>query len=187
MTVTEFMFPNAPPNPYNYGQVDMVEVDCSIPGQYNKRKAERYISANLSATIENVARIPQEAVPQYAKAQRSHFLAELKKIQGLPENWNGYASEPPNRVAINSAERILITLHEMDTLLEPKEIVPSAEGGVGILFARGKRRGLIECSNDDEMAAIIYEPGGQSDSWSVADYEGGIKETLGHITAYIYG
>lgn len=180
------MLPDAPLNLCNYGQMNIVGVDCTTRG-LRKRKAERYISANISATNENIARTTLKTTREYVKLGMRHFWEELKKMQGLPENWNGYGSEPPNNVAINSADRILSILHEMDAILEPKEIVPSAEGGVGILFANGNKRGLIECSNDNEIAAIIYEPHSQSDSWLVADYEKGIEETLSRINAYIYG
>jgi hypothetical protein len=197
MTVPEFTFSDAVVAGMSY-----------INRRPHRNRVKRYLATNLSATISTAmlgatsimlgasvipttallaARTIENAVSKDVVSRRKDFLDELESMKQLPRDWNGYASEPPNSIALDRAGRILDILQEMETACEPKEVVPSAEGGVGILFAEGNKRGLIECSNDDEVAAIVYEPGGQSNSWSVANYDGGIKETLSRIDNYIHG
>lgn len=188
MTVTTFVLhgtpPDAPQNTCNYG------VDLSTSRQHRGKVVE-YAFPSLSATINNAVRVRQgrvhEPANRRAKTQKIHSWRELDKLKGLPENWNGYGSEAPNRVAMFNARNILSVLHELGAMLEPKKIVPSAEDGVAIFFENGKRHGLIECTNDDEIGVIVYELGGKSESWPVADDEGSIRDTLDRITAYIDG
>ena len=68
----------------------------------------------------------------------------------------------------------------MGVALKPKEIVPSADGGVGILFANRERRGFIECGNNDEVAAIVYVRGGDKDTkaWEVENSSDGFRRAL---------
>ena len=70
----------------------------------------------------------------------------LDQMRRVHNNWDSYGAPAPNRVAIQAAQRVLDALQHAG--LKPDRIVPSAEGGVGIVFFRGDRYADFECFND---------------------------------------
>lgn len=109
-------------------------------------------------------------------------LAELK---ALPDDWNGYGAVAPNETAIRNAWDIIYLIHEDEVGMEPTNLLPSAEDGVGISFTRGTRRAIIECDNEGEMAAIIYERGKSSEAWPITGSLDDIRQTLDRINAFL--
>ena len=84
-------------------------------------------------------------------AQRITDLLEL------PEDWNGQGSDRPNMVAARSCLAV-IRLLGVD-FSDYSRLVPSAEGGLAIVFFSGDTVATIECFNDGEIVVGISSPG----------------------------
>jgi hypothetical protein len=113
------------------------------------------------------------------------FQQQLDEMRHLPDNWNGYGSAPPNHVAIrNSLEALYLTL-EMD--FPPSQVVPSAQEGVGISFASGEKRAIIECFNDGDIVVIKYEGDSDPEVREIGGSREEIKDSLLFIYDFIYG
>jgi hypothetical protein len=115
----------------------------------------------------------------------SDFRQQLDEMRNLPDDWNGYGSAAPNAMAIRNSLEALYLLHEMD--FPPSQLVPSAEEGVGISFASGERRAILECFNDGDIVVIRYEGDGCPETREIGSSVEEIKESLLFIYDFIYG
>ena len=79
---------------------------------------------------------------------------KLWELSILKSNWDSYGAPTPNGVALRNATRILELLRPFDLALA--NIMPSAEGGIGICFAQDGRYADIELSNDGEILGVRY-------------------------------
>ncbi len=120
-------------------------------------------------------------------ARPNRLRRQLDDLRSLPDNWNGYGSAAPNATAFHTVDEILFVLHEMELRLEPKAAAPSAEDGIALLFSEEDKEALIECSNEGEVAAIVYRRGKDSLAWTIGDSRDEIREALQRIDAYIHG
>jgi hypothetical protein len=122
----------------------------------------------------NVYRIP---------AWISLFQIQLKSMRDLKNDWNGYGSLAPNSIAIRNSQTVLDILHVLS--FSPSSIVPSAEDGIAISFCKGKKRAIIECYNDGNIAAAMYEIDSEPLVWNVGISEEDIKESVNRIYDFI--
>ena len=113
----------------------------------------------------------------------SRSRKSLDSMGMLPDNWNGYGSVAPNRIALYYAAQILDVLAVMG--FAPANVVPSADNGVGISFRKGERYALIESYNSGEMAAVLSLSAGLPEAWDVFPWT--VKETLERIYEHIHG
>ena len=113
----------------------------------------------------------------------SLFQKQLKSMRNLQSDWNGYESSAPNSIAISNSQTVLDILHTIN--FSPISIVPSAEDGIAISFAKGKRRAIIECYNDGNIAAAMYEIDSEPLVWNVGISEEDIKESVNRIYDFI--
>lgn len=96
--------------------------------------------------------VETRASARFDRFYRLHV--ELSRMESLGENWDSYGSEPPNPGAIRSAVEALDELMKADIL--PNAVVPSAEGGVGIVFVRSPRYADVEFLNDGDILMSTY-------------------------------
>lgn len=82
------------------------------------------------------------------------FETRLAQLRAVQENWDSYGAPAPNAASIESARHVL-DLMDLNDLI-PTQILPSAEGGIGICFVKGDRYADIECSNDGEILGVYY-------------------------------
>lgn len=82
--------------------------------------------------------------------------AELRiyELTMLKSNWDSYGAPGPSQRAFKDALRVLSHMHQFD--LERLNIVPSAEGGIGFCFVKGKRYADIEVGNSGEIIGVRY-------------------------------
>jgi hypothetical protein len=113
----------------------------------------------------------------------SLFQKQLKSMRNLQNDWNGYGSSAPNSIAIRNSQTVLDILHILN--FSPISIVPSAEDGIAISFAKGKKRAIIESYNDGNIAAAKYEIDGEPLVWNVGISEEDIKESINRIYDFI--
>lgn len=113
----------------------------------------------------------------------SKFQNQLNSLRKIQNNWNGYGSSAPNSIAIRNSQTFLDTLHILN--FSPSSIVPSAEDGIAISFAKGKRRAIVECYNDGNIVAAKYEIDSEPLVWNVGISEEDIKESINQIYDFI--
>jgi hypothetical protein len=111
------------------------------------------------------------------------FQNQLKSFRSLKNDWNGYGSLAPNNIAITNSQTVLDILHQMN--FSPMAIAPSAEDGIAISFCKGKKRAIIECYNDGNIAAAMYEIDSEPIVWNVGISEEDIKESVNRIYDFI--
>ncbi len=90
--------------------------------------------------------------------RQANLLSELSSV---PDDWNGYGSPAPSAEAITTARTILNTLWTERLL--PRRVLPSAEGGVALVFSStNENRAVIETLNNNEAFILVYDRSGNS-------------------------
>jgi hypothetical protein len=85
----------------------------------------------------------------------------LSELSSVPDDWNGYGSPAPSTAAIGIARTILNTLWTERLL--PRRVLPSAEGGVALVFSSvTENRAVIETLNSKEAFILVYDRNGNS-------------------------
>ena len=85
----------------------------------------------------------------------------LSQLSSVPDDWNGYGSPAPSDEAIVVARKILNIL--WTERLVPRRVLPSADGGVALLFSSSnENRAVIETLNINEAFILVYDRSGNS-------------------------
>jgi hypothetical protein len=111
------------------------------------------------------------------------LIKRLNEIFTLPDNWDGRETAAPNYQAYSHAWQLIEILSEMD--FAPAKLVPSAEEGIGIFFAKENRYGFVECSNEGEIVVAMSDRQGHRRVWQISDTEDEIKEALETLRGFI--
>jgi hypothetical protein len=131
------------------------------------------VSYGVGWRNEPVARVSPVASPA---------AVALRPLQVVSKNWDSYGAEAPNDTALSAAEAVLEAAH--DILLHPSRLLPTAEGGVGIVFIAGAKEGHIECLNDGEITvSTVDRASGAIHAWSIEVALA--KDTLTIVRAYL--
>jgi|GEM_PF-248932 len=149
---------------------------------YSKMAWRKILSAGGSATFEDPA-----SEKNLEEATLKQLLHEVESLLKLPKGWDGYAAEPPNKVALEKGRIILDVSMALEFL--PSCVSPSAEGGIGISFLNGQKYADIECFNTGEVAALISNRGDKNrepEVWEVHAKENEIEISLKKIRDYLY-
>jgi hypothetical protein len=110
-------------------------------------------------------------------SELSAQLSQLDSFRLLRTGWDSYDAEPPNEAAIANARRILQCLWSRPTSA-PFRLVPSVEGGVGIVFSGGgKKYADMECFNDGEILAITSE-GSEPTVWTIGEEADSVRKAI---------
>ena len=75
-------------------------------------------------------------------------------MASLRRDWDSYGAEPPSTNAIENAREAIGELMKADIV--PNAVVPSAEGGVGIVFVRFARYADVEFLNEGDILMSTY-------------------------------
>jgi hypothetical protein len=90
--------------------------------------------------------------------RQSNLLSQLSSV---PDDWNGYGSPAPSAEAIGTARTILAILWTERLL--PRRVLPSADGGVALVFSSAnENRAVIETLNSSEAFILAYDRSGNS-------------------------
>jgi hypothetical protein len=128
-----------------------------------------------------VAEFLGSAISRNHSAKRiAELWDDVDHMSTLHTDWNGYGSEPPNDVARDVAQQILMSA---TNLIVPNRVAASAQGGVGICFYQGSRYADIECLNTGEILATTSDGSGRPGVWEVKLNE--TKGALERIGQYI--
>jgi hypothetical protein len=122
----------------------------------------------------------------FYRSQNAFDIARrsLWRLTNVPANWNLGDSDVPDVAAISRAEAVLRTLK--DKLLLPHEIGPSAESGTFFGF-RGTdtKRAAIECLNDGEAYAILYDDRDFCRTLMIHGDNGNLEDVVNSVANYI--
>lgn len=117
---------------------------------------------------------------------RFHSLIQkLEHLRNLEPNWDSYGAETPNETSLDLARRILEQLSNL--LFEPSRVVPSAEGGVAIIFQEDDRYALFECFNDGDIAGMMMDRQAVRDVFQVDVDTAELGQAIEQIRAFIEG
>ncbi len=100
--------------------------------------------------------IEKAATSAYYKrwTEYERIYAAILSLSQLPDGWDSYDAPPPSDAAIASALKLLGGLTSLGLL--PDRSVPTADGGVGLLFDSGQKHAYIEVSNESEFSVGVY-------------------------------
>ncbi|MFW6172586.1 MAG: hypothetical protein ACOC5T_02470 [Elusimicrobiota bacterium] len=113
----------------------------------------------------------------------SNFQNKLKEIRALPDNYDGYGTAAPNDMAYLNAWDVLMVLDAIDFV--PTKLMPSAEEGIGIFFAKGNRYGFVECYNEGGIGAAMSDRKGYRHIWEIGETTEEIKDALETLRDFI--
>jgi hypothetical protein len=126
-----------------------------------------------------------QSVPMRRQSWLQTIEAKLSSMRTLSDNWNGYGSAAPNRDAIRNAEGVINILHQKG--YEAHRISPSADEGIAISFLKGERYAFIECYNDGDIAAAVFQKQGEPVTWDCGGSDSELTETIERIFEYLNG
>ena len=107
---------------------------------------------------------PESSQQRARRATESY--PELGALRGLAPGWDTYDAEPPNDHALAGAETVLEAARGVGMI--PAKLLPSAEGGVGIVFLAGGKQAHVECLNDGEIVfSTVNCSDGSIRAWAV--------------------
>jgi|GEM_PF-5282059 hypothetical protein len=92
-------------------------------------------------------------------------LKRLEELLELSDGWDGYEAPRPNKQAISQGRAALDLLCAAG--YPPTDILPSAEGGVGLVFRIDNRYADIEIFNDGEIIGLCAEDGSDPITWEI--------------------
>ncbi|MDD3581293.1 MAG: hypothetical protein PHW74_09760 [Desulfobacca sp.] len=111
------------------------------------------------------------------------FQNRLREMRALPNNWDGRGTAAPNAMASINAWKVLMSLDEIDFV--PAKLMPSAEEGIGIFFAKGNRYGFVECYNEGGIVVAMSDREGDRRILEIGDTPEEIKDALETLRDFI--
>jgi hypothetical protein len=95
----------------------------------------------------------------FGNEERENVLIDqVESLKQIKNNWDTHGAEAPNQTILWNSRIILEMLFHLD--LFPNDIVPSAEGGVGIVFKKDERYADIELFNDGDIIVTMSKKDG---------------------------
>ena len=110
---------------------------------------------------------------------------QLRKLATLSSNWDSYGAPAPSATSIENVVRILEHMRFFDLALA--KLVPSAEGGIAICFAKGDRYADIEATNDGSILGVRYVGMHSPVLIEVNESDASIDAALAEIREHIRG
>lgn len=110
------------------------------------------------------------------------FESSFRGLEELETDWNGYDSAPPSSLSLQRAQGFLNALAAMR--FRPTRIVPSAEGGVAVIFSDGRRYGDVEFFNRGAIVGATYTGRNEPDIWELGPTDMSYLEGAGRIREF---
>jgi hypothetical protein len=149
------------------------------PYRFGWRNDEAETSAERSVCVSNAFSEVFKSQFWMTKARFGEARGRLAQTTGLRHGWDTYGGEPPNDMARMVAAKVLTLLESV--AMPPSRLLPSAEGGIALAFARGNGRAEIEIYNTGEIAAMAYSGDEEPTAWDLDDSDAAIKSTIEQI------
>lgn len=81
-------------------------------------------------------------------------LAKVRGLTALPVGWDGYDADAPATAAAEAAAKMLVLFYS--NAIDATDVVPTAEGGVAIVFSASDSVTQLEILNTDEIVWLGY-------------------------------
>lgn len=115
-----------------------------------------------------VQEVKQSAVATSAAAMRMwiednakffrRLFDHLAEIETATADWKRRETEPPSPSALDNARALLARFQASN--IRPQRVIPTAEGGIGILFHAGVRYADYECANSGSITSLFSDGNG---------------------------
>ena len=103
------------------------------------------------------------------------FTKSILNLSSLQKDWNHRGAEAPSRESIVRAELVSKSLASLD--FPPVKVVPSAAGGVAVIFASDHQKYAdIECLNDLSIVASYTDRRDLVRAWEITDDQLSVPE-----------
>jgi hypothetical protein len=104
-------------------------------------------------------------------------IEDLHSLASTRADWSSYESPAPSSESVEAAKKVLRLIS--GTLEMPTRILPSAEGGVAMIYiSRTRNRAVIETLNNGEAYILLYDLDGNNDT---LDLSGPPIEQVRHL------
>jgi hypothetical protein len=107
----------------------------------------------------------------------------LERTSRLQQGWDTYGAEPPNDHARALTQRVLDLLES--SFVPPSRLMPSVEGGIGLLFGDGEARAGLEIYNSGEIAAATWRSEGDPTVWEMDPSDSSLKKAIEQIRVHL--
>lgn len=142
----------------------------------------------LSATANCVEWSTEKFFLLYPDKDRAAQIARLESFRSLRPGWDSYDAEPPTETAIDNARHILRVIWTSETAPPLRQISPSVEGGVALVFTgRDQKYADIECFNNGDILAITSDGITEPSVWSLNKDGGSIRRAIEKLNAFFNG
>ena len=129
-----------------------------------------------------------------ASAERSRYVEleqaftslrdQLVTLRLLQNGWDSYRAPAPNGTALLAAEAALDVFRSLN--VQPTAVLPSADGGVGICFARDQSYAHIEFENTGDAWVVVYGPNKSPETWQLLTRDIiSLRAAWNRISAYL--
>lgn len=108
---------------------------------------------------------------------------DIDDLADLPPDWDSYGTKPPNSKAIERARHVLKLLFSED--LNPIDVIPSGEEGIGIAFVSGDKYADIEFLNNGNILAATSDDSDAIDVWALSFTDDHLTDTLERIRNHL--
>jgi hypothetical protein len=110
----------------------------------------------------------------------------LNELYSVPDDWNAYGSPAPTKPSIEISRGVLNSLW-VENLI-PDRALPSAEGGVALIFrTENDNRAVIETQNDLSTYVLLYDRKGNSRTLDWSDPGPARSEALRQLERHLKG
>ena len=110
-----------------------------------------------------------------------HLFLKLEQLGTLSDDWDSYGAEAPNQHAINIAKHFVEKLSSSG--LFPDRIVPSVEGGIGLVFLKGSSYIDLEIFNDGDV--LLGESHLERDSYVYEVSQDNTDEIMNRVRGFL--
>jgi len=89
------------------------------------------------------------------KEKIAHIISLILKTESfkdLPVGWDSYDSKPPSRLSIDKTQYLILLSSSKELYVD--NVVPSVEGGIGIIFREKNLYADIEIYNNGEACYV---------------------------------
>jgi len=114
------------------------------PIPYGKRQEEAKQEAEKSAFYK-----------KYNEYDRLYAI--LNSLTKLQEDWDSYGAPSPSPASVTLGTKYLAAFLSKGLL--PHRVVPSAEGGVALMFSSSPKQAYFEITNEEELSIGTYGKG----------------------------
>jgi hypothetical protein len=107
---------------------------------------------------------------------------QMARLRLVRENWDSYGASRPDEAAFSAVEAALRAFRDMN--VRPNGIMPSAEGGIGIMFTEREEYAHIEFDNSGETWVLTYGPDRPATTWQLPSRNAdSLREAWNRISA----